>query len=210
MRKEITDRFFSVRLSRDEKKVRIAFIGITLLILLALGDMFYLNLQTIKQEKLVLPETLPMQKPTNPPTPSPSLTPTPIPLSQTTQLNGAGPAVKEYFVSFGGGANQTDDWVDVPGATAEIDFGKYSDIKEIKFEASVSIPTANETAYVRLFNKTDKHPVWYSDISLTDGQFGSSQPIIYDRGSKLYQVQMKTSLKFLANLVQSRVHITLQ
>ncbi|EKD86751.1 MAG: hypothetical protein ACD_37C00158G0001, partial [uncultured bacterium] len=33
--------------------------------------------------------------------------------------------------------------------------------------------------------------------------------IIYDKGSKTYQVQMKTQLKYTANVTQSRVHIIL-
>ena len=209
MAKQYQDRFFSVRLSKDEKKVKIALLGITLLLLLLLANMFYLTIQSIKKETPVLPAALPLEKPS--PSPSPTAPPSPIVTSQPeVQSTGLPPAVKEYFVAFGGGTNQTDDWVDVPGATAEIDFGKYSHIKEVHFEASVVIPTGNETASVRLFNETDKHPVWYSEITLTNGQFVSSNPIIYDVGQKLYQVQMKTSLKFLATLVQSRVHIILQ
>lgn len=120
------------------------------------------------------------------------------------------PAVKEFFIPFGAGSSSAGDWTDVPGLTAQIDFGNYSPIKEIHFEASVVIPTANETASVRLFNETDKHPVWYSEITLTNGQFVSSNPIVYDTGLKTYQVQMKTSLLYTANLIQSRLHIILQ
>ncbi|MEK7092836.1 MAG: hypothetical protein AAB907_04390, partial [Patescibacteria group bacterium] len=66
-------------------------------------------------------------------------------------------------------------------------------------------------AYVRLFNATDKHPVWYSDLFLEGGatQLLISPAIQLDSGSKLYAVQMKTSLKFETNLLQSRLHIVL-
>jgi hypothetical protein len=37
-----------------------------------------------------------------------------------------------------------------------------------------------------------------------------SNPIAYDKGSKIYQVQMKTQLQYPANLTQARIHITLQ
>lgn len=119
-------------------------------------------------------------------------------------------ASKEYFVAFGGGSNSTDDWTDVSGLTASINSTAYGSIKEVRFEASVYIPTGNETAYVRLFNKTDQHPVWFSEVSLSGGtpQLLISDPITLDSGQKTYQVQMKTTLKFQAVLSQARVHIT--
>ncbi|MDE2026871.1 MAG: hypothetical protein KGJ07_10395, partial [Patescibacteria group bacterium] len=164
--------------------------------------------QSIKQEKPILPSTLPLVSPTALPTIAPTSIPTTIP-SQSSLPEVSNNAVKEYFIPMGGGSSQASDWTDVPGATAQVDFGSYNSIKEVHFEASVVIPTGNETASVRIFNVTDKHPVWYSEITLTNGQFISSNPVVYDTGSKLYQVQMKTSLQFLATLVQSRIHIIL-
>jgi|SRR3989344_880196 len=123
---------------------------------------------------------------------------------------GTSSQTKEFFVPFGSGSNATDDWEDVPGLKAYIDSTKYSSIKNVVFEASVRIPTGNEKAYVRLFNETDKHPVWFSDVSLEGGEAKLlvSSPIILDSGNKLYKVQMKTSLKFTAILDQARIHIT--
>lgn len=119
--------------------------------------------------------------------------------------------VKEYFVSFGSGTNATEEWTDVPGLSVYVDSTKYPSIKKVTFEASVRIPTGNQKAYVRLFNATDKHPVWYSDLFLEGGatQLLISPAIQLDSGSKLYAVQMKTSLKFETNLLQSRLHIVL-
>lgn len=119
-------------------------------------------------------------------------------------------ASKEYFIAFGGGSNSTDYWADVTGLTATINSSAYGSIKETRFEASVYIPTGNETAYVRLFNVTDQHPVWFSEVSLSGGtpQLLVSDPITLDPGQKTYQVQMKTTLKFQAVLSQTRVHIT--
>lgn len=120
------------------------------------------------------------------------------------------PNVKEFFVSFGSGSNSTDDWADMPGLQAYIDSSQYGKIKNTIFEASINIPTGNETAYVRLFNVTDKHPVWFSELFLEGGagQLLVSNPINLDLGKKLYQVQMKTSLKYPADLSQARIHIT--
>lgn len=117
--------------------------------------------------------------------------------------------VKEYYIPFGGGSNETDDWADVTGIQAYIDSTQYGKIKKVTFEASVNIPTGNEKVWVRLFNVTDKHPVWFSEVSHEGGgaKLLISDPITLDFGNKLYQVQMKTSLKFRANLHQARVHI---
>lgn len=140
------------------------------------------------------------------PTSIPIPTPTVKPASIQTQAQSL---VKEFFVPFGIGSNSSDDWQDVAGLKATIDPANYGSVKTVVFEATVRIPTGNETAYVRLYNSTDKHPVWFSDVSLDGGtpQLLISKPITLDSGNKTYQVQMKTSLKFQAFLDQSRLHI---
>lgn len=131
--------------------------------------------------------------------------PTPLPQPQAVSQSISG----EFFIPLGSGINSTNDWADLLGVQAYIDSTKYGRIKSVVFEASLRIPTGNETAYARLFNLTDKHPVWFSEVSLEGGtpKLLISQPITLDSGNKLYQVQMKTSLKFPAILDQSRVHI---
>lgn len=121
------------------------------------------------------------------------------------------PSAKEYFLPIGSGTNQTDDWEDLTGLQIQIDTTKYSTIKSAVFEASVRIPSKNEWAYVRLFNITDKHPVWFSEVYFpggSDPKLLVSSPITLDAGVKTYQVQMKTQLKFPSYLDQSRIHIT--
>lgn len=211
MAKGFVDRFFLVRLARDESKVRIALLGIVLLLLLLTANSVYLTLQSIQKSTSQPISPAPTSSPSIPV----SLPPTVVPTSITSQINSSAQVtnagvVKEYFIPFGSGSSQASDWTDVPGLTASVDFGSYNRIKEVHFEASVAIPTANESASVRLFNKTDMHPVWYSEITLMDGQYVSSNPISYDTGQKLYQVQMKTSLQYTANLIQSRLHVLLQ
>lgn len=214
MPKEYQDRFFLVKLAQDERKAKIALLFIAFLLLLLLGNTVYLTLNSVR-EKPVTPSpvnssaNMPLQKNVSgvvTVTAVPSLTPSPTivpaPVAQ-------GAAVKEIFIPFGSGTNQSSDWQNVPGLTAQIDFGKYQNIKEVHFEATVGIPTQNESASVQLFDVTDGHPVWYSPITLTDGQFVSSNPIVWESGPKVYQVQMKTSLQFLANLYSARLHIIL-
>lgn len=141
--------------------------------------------------------------------PTPILTPTPTvrPVSQAQDKTQT--SVKEFFVPFGTGSNSSDDWQDISGLKATLDPANYGSIKTITFETTIRIPTGNEIAYARLYNATDKHPVWFSDVSLEGGtpQLLISKPIILDSGNKTYQVQMKTSLKYPAYLDQSRLHI---
>lgn len=120
--------------------------------------------------------------------------------------------VTEHVVPFGSGVSTADDWTDVPGLQAYIDSTRYVDIERVVFEASVYIPTGNQRVFVRLFNLTDKHPVWFSEVSHEGGQpqLLISQPVTLDPGNKLYQVQMKTSLKYKAELVQARVKIVVR
>lgn len=118
--------------------------------------------------------------------------------------------VKEFFISFGSGLNSSSDWQDVEALQAYVDSANYEDLKSMVFEASVHVPTGNQTASVRLFNATDKHPVWFSEVLFNGGgnpQFLISKPIKLDEGNKLYKVQMKTELQFKAVLDQARIHI---
>ena len=118
--------------------------------------------------------------------------------------------VKEFFIPFGGGQSQAEDWENLYGLEAYIDGSKYGNIKEAVFEATVQIPTGNEKVFVRLYNATDQHPVWNSEVSHEGGspQILISGPVEMIKEKKLYRVQMKTSLKFLAILTQARVKIT--
>lgn len=121
-------------------------------------------------------------------------------------------SAKEYYVPLGSGANSTDSWTDVAGASAYIDTTAYNKIKIATFEATVNVPSGSQKVWVRLYNSTDKHPVWYSEVSTDNsGPIVLTSPTItLDSGNKLYQVQMKSQLKGLTNLTQSRIHITTQ
>lgn len=139
----------------------------------------------------------------------PLITSAPTPTTKSSVSSQTSSSVKEFFVPFGTGSNSSDDWTEVAGLRASLDPANYGSIKTVVLEATVRIPTGNETAYVRLYNATDKHPVWFSDVSLDGGtaQLLISKPITLDSGNKTYSVQMKTSLKYPAFLDQSRLHI---
>jgi len=116
---------------------------------------------------------------------------------------------KELYVPLGTGTNTTTDWTDVKGAAAYIDTRLYGKFKKVTFEASLSVPSGSQTVYVRLFNATDKHPVWYSEMTMSGAgpELFISSGVTLDSGNKLYQVQMKSQLGATTNLLQARVHI---
>lgn len=118
------------------------------------------------------------------------------------------PTAKEFFVPLGAGSTTSSEWVDVPGAEAFVDSSRYSSIAAVYFEASLRIPTKNGRVYARLFNVTDKHPVWFSEVS-TENETGTllSAKITLDPGGKVYRVQMKTTLQYQSIMDQSRIRI---
>lgn len=118
-------------------------------------------------------------------------------------------SAQEFYIPFGSGETTSDTYEDVPGLQAYIDSSKYKNITKVTFEATLRIPTANGRAYAQLFNSTDKHPVWFSEIATegSEAQLLISSPITLDQGNKLYKVQMKTTLKYQSIIDQARVHI---
>lgn len=130
-------------------------------------------------------------------------------LVEQSPSSDTGASVKEYYISLGSGSNSTSDWTDVGGVQAYVDTLNYSKIRQAFFEVTIHIPNGNQKVYARLYNATDKHPVWFSEVSLEGSQptLLISDQITLDAGNKLYQVQMKTQLKDKANLLQARVRI---
>ncbi|RJQ24762.1 hypothetical protein C4577_07055 [Candidatus Parcubacteria bacterium] len=203
------------RIYKDEKLVKVMFIVIVILILIIGGAVSYLFIKSSSEKKTIktiINEVIrepnpnivtPTPTPSPIPTPSPTPTPTPTPAQKTS-------AAKDYYVNIGSGSNTSADWKDVEGAITTADIGQYQNIKEVSLEASINVPTANGTVSVRLYNKTDKHPVWNSEVtknSTSDDYIFISPALNYDTGPKLYQVQMKSQLGVKANLVYSRLHI---
>lgn len=121
----------------------------------------------------------------------------------------SGSVAKEYFIPLGSGSSSSTEWTDVAGAASTINTASYGRIKQVLFEATTSIPSGGQRIWVRLFNVTDKHPVWFSEMT-TDVSIATllvSSPITLDRGNKTYQVQIKTQLGNTTNLAQARIKI---
>jgi hypothetical protein len=143
-------------------------------------------------------------------TPIPTSAPAPAKAQPT---SGSTNAIKEYYVPFGSGNGSSSDWQDVSGLQAYVDSLAYGNITNVVFEASLHIPTGNETVSIRLVNATDGRVIANSELDFngnTSSAFLSSPQITLDYGQKLYKVQIKTQLGYPATIDQSRIHITAQ
>ncbi|OGK38998.1 hypothetical protein A3F34_00265 [Candidatus Roizmanbacteria bacterium RIFCSPHIGHO2_12_FULL_44_10] len=133
-------------------------------------------------------------------------------ITTTAKTNATTTGVKEFFIPIGSGSTSLSDWEDVNGLQVYVDASQYSAIKSAVFEASVRVPTKNQWIDVRLYNVTDKHAVWFSEVRFPSGSDPTlirSAPMVLDSGSKLLKVQMRTQLGHIAYLDQSRIVITM-
>lgn len=137
-----------------------------------------------------------------------SALPTPVAALPVKGATKTASSAKEFYVPFGSGSTQSDQWTGVPGVISYIDTTNYTNIQTVYFEVSMSIPTKNGIVSARLYNITDKHPVWYSEVS-TDSDTSKlvTSKIQLDPGNKQYQVQLKTSLQYTSVLDFARVKI---
>lgn len=137
-----------------------------------------------------------------------SLTPKTVIEKPAPSISRAG----EFYITFGSGQLKADDWEDVPGLAVYIDNTKYGNIKKVTFEVSMKILNAHGTSFARVFNATDNHPVWSSEISTESdkSQLIVSSPITLDLGNKLYKVQLKNTIKEVTIIDQARIRIITQ
>jgi hypothetical protein len=134
-------------------------------------------------------------------TPIPTPTPTQSTQSQTSHV---------YFVPLGTGFGSGTDWTTISQLGATIDTADYGTIASVVFEASVRIPTGNQTVYVRLLNADTGQSLSGSDLTLSGGtpSILTSPAISLTSGSHLYQVQLKTQLGYTTYIDFARLRIT--
>lgn len=116
---------------------------------------------------------------------------------------------KETIIPLGVGSTTSVNWIDLEGIEAYIDSSKYPNYKEAYFEVSLRIPSGNGKATAQLYNVSDKHPVWFSEVSLegSTAKMLISPKINLDNGNKLYRVHLKSSMGALVNLDNARIRI---
>lgn len=204
-------------LHRDESRIKAAFIAVAIFMLALTTGVSYLIFKSFTKDSTdaigIIAQDIPPSI-TITPTASPTstlTTPSPTPTAgKKTADEQAISVAKDYYINLGSGTNKSTDWEDVAGTLTTADIGQYQNIKEVHLETTIDVPTANGTVSVRLFNKTDNYAVWNSERTVQAEKKGNlliSQNLIYDIGPKLYQVQIKSQLGVLANLLQARIHI---
>lgn len=115
--------------------------------------------------------------------------PTPIIVKQTVQ--------REFYVPLGSGSTLKGDWDDITTTDTLIDTANYGTIKEAYFIATLRNPIQTGDTQVRLYNVTDKHVVWNTELKM-DGPVSlqvTSPKITLDTGAKMYRVQLKSGLQ---------------
>lgn len=205
-------------------------IGIAI-IALALADLLYINWWMIKNQKLeaggqkqeesrAVTEATPASSPSVTPSPEPEESPvvetktveTKTVVEKETQTI-VQTAQKEIFIPIGSGSTKKSSYDDLAGLEVTIDSGKYSAIEAADFEASLWVQDGNGRVTAQLFNKSDGHPVWNSEISTSSatGVLTTSPKITLSAGNKTYKVQAKTALtEFAAHVDNARIKITLK
>lgn len=118
-------------------------------------------------------------------------------------------ASRESYIPLGTGSTDKSSFTDLTGTETVIDPANYGTVKEAYFIASLKNPTRNGSVEAQLYNVTDKHPVWGSTVTMsgTESQTISSGKITIDTGSKLYRVQLKSTLNYTVSLDNSKIRI---
>lgn len=164
------------------------------------------------------------------PTPTPTLTPTSgcspactslivQEVSKVTSLSGSRsptstpipaitPLVKEFYIPLGTGTTKSSSWDDLSGAEVLLNRDSYSEIKQVTLEVFMHIPTGNGRVYVKLFNVTDGHDVWFSEVwSEGDKIVKKTANISLDPGQKLYRLMAKSSMSYEVVVDSARIKI---
>lgn len=115
---------------------------------------------------------------------------------------------KEYYITLGSGTTKSNVWQDIAGAEAVIDTANHPAIKSVTFEVFLNIPTANGSVYAKLYNVTDKHDVWFSNVSSEGPVLTKKEAVItLEPGAKTYRVMGLSTLKYDANIENARIRI---
>ena len=182
-----------------------------LLLLALVVDVCFLNyrLFSLPKKEEPLLESLVGITPTPPvavATSCPVVTFIPTPTMPLTKVS------REYYIPLGSGSTKSSDWEDLNGVEAVIDMNNYPNPKSIIFETSMYIPTGNGEVKAKLYNVTDQHDAWSSEVtsSGSTSQRNEANNISLAPGRKLYRVMMKSSMSYPAILDSARLKIILE
>lgn len=117
----------------------------------------------------------------------------------------AGP--KEVQLYIGSGSTFNTEWKNIESATITINADNYPNLKEVRFEAALSILGGN--AYARLINKHTGAVLSTSEIynNTSSAVWKTSAPIYLNSGQQTYIVQLKSSSNEHAVMEAARIRI---
>ncbi len=134
---------------------------------------------------------------------------TPQPTSSTVASESNDSTVKEYFIYLGSGSASSTEWTNIPGAVVTIDAGQYKNIKDVRFEAGLSIVSGN--AYARLINQDSSSAIFGTEVlhNTSTPTWKTSSSINLQSGNSTYMVQLRSSNGERVDLSGARIKIIL-
>lgn len=116
---------------------------------------------------------------------------------------------RETYIPLGTGSTQKADWDDIISTETLIDPANYGKSLQVSFIAALRNPTQNGQVMAQLYNVTDGHIVWNSQVTLNGpvSQTLTSGPVTLDPGAKLYRVQLKSTLSYEVFLDNAKIRI---
>lgn len=116
---------------------------------------------------------------------------------------------REYYIPLGSGSTNRNYFDNLTATETTIDPENYGAIREAYFIASLRNPTQNGQIETQIYNVTDNHPVWGSQVIMKGpvSQTITSGKITLAQGLKLYRVQLKSTMSFDAYLDNAKIRI---
>lgn len=108
------------------------------------------------------------------------------------------------------GSSPSLEWVTIPGFEVEIDTNEYAGQRAAYLAVQLSVYQGNGRAYARLYNITDNTAIFNSEVSTTNQANTSliSSSFSLASGKKKYQLQLKSSTSYAAQVQQANIKIT--
>jgi hypothetical protein len=115
------------------------------------------------------------------------------------------------YIPLGTGKTTSSEWDELPATEVTVNTANYPALAKAYFEVFMHLTTGNGTMQAKLYNSTDRHDVWFSDVSMSSDKVTRLEvPITLDTGNKRYKVMVKSSLKYEAVLDNARIRIQLK